>query len=137
MPEINVPADVGYLDEVSKFVNDAISIIKANDKFNNSIHIAVEEIFVNIAHYAYPSGDGYVIVCVDIADNNVSIKFIDGGTPYNPLEKSDPDTTLSADERSIGGLGIFMVKKLMDSMNYHYENDNNILTISKKWSDNV
>jgi len=137
MPEINVPADVGYLDEVSKFVNDAISIIKANDKFNNSIHIAVEEIFVNIAHYAYPSGDGYVIVCVDIADNNVSIKFIDGGTPYNPLEKSDPDTTLSADERSIGGLGIFMVKKLMDSMSYHYENDSNILTISKKWSDSV
>jgi len=137
MPEIKVPANVEYLNEVSKFINDAISIINANEKFKNSIHIAVEEIFVNIAHYAYPTDGGDVIVSVNITDNNVVIVFSDNGIPYNPLEKSDPDTTLSADERSIGGLGIFMVKNLMDTMNYRYENNANVLTLSKQWGDNI
>jgi len=137
MLEIKVPAEIDHLDNVLDFVNAAIDDLKADLKFSNNINIAVEEIFVNIAHYAYPEGDGDVIVSVLISDNNVTIEFTDSGIPYNPLEKADPDTTLSADERSIGGLGIFMVKKLMDTMNYRYDNNKNILSITKQWSANV
>ena len=137
MLEIKVPAEIDHLDNVLDFVNAAIDDLNADLKFSNNINIAVEEIFVNIAHYAYPEGDGDVIVSVLISDNNVTIEFTDSGIPYNPLEKADPDTTLSADERSIGGLGIFMVKKLMDTMSYRYDNNKNILSMTKQWSANV
>jgi len=137
MLEIKVPADVGHLDEVLEFIGKAIKNVGVGEKFNNNIYIAVEEIFVNISHYAYPSGEGDVTISVNVTGSNITIEFTDIGTPYNPLEKKDPDITLSADERSIGGLGIFMVKKLMDSMDYRYENNKNILSISKKWSKSV
>jgi len=137
MPELKVPANVEYLDSVLEFICKTIITVGSDGKFNNNIYIAVEEIFVNISNYAYPSEEGNVTVSVNIKENNIIIEFTDSGTPYNPLERTDPDTTLSADERSIGGLGIFMVKKLMDNMSYKYENNSNILTISKQWSGNV
>jgi len=137
MFEVNVPADVEHLDEILEYVSKALNDIGADAKFNNNIYVAVEEIFVNIAHYAYPSGEGNVTVSAVVKNNNITIKFVDSGIPYNPLESADLDTTLSAEERSIGGLGIFMVKSLMDTMDYTYENNTNILTISKQWSGNV
>jgi anti-sigma regulatory factor (Ser/Thr protein kinase) len=122
---INVPAKVECLYDVLAFIQDT------GIEQQNNINIAVEEIFVNIAHYAYPSGDGDIAVSVCIDQNRLTIEFRDSGTPYDPLAKTDPDTTLSADDREIGGLGIFMVKKLMDDVSYRYEDGKNILTIHK------
>jgi anti-sigma regulatory factor (Ser/Thr protein kinase) len=126
---ITVPAQTGRLDEVLAFVGGALR--SAGIERQNSISIAVEEIFVNIAHYAYPSGEGGIDVSVCIEQNRLTIEFRDSGTPYDPLAKTDPDTALSADDREIGGLGIFMVKKLMDDVCYRYEDGKNILSIHK------
>jgi anti-sigma regulatory factor (Ser/Thr protein kinase) len=98
------------------------------------IELAVEEIFVNIAKYAYSPEVGRAKVRVELEQDplKVIITFIDQGMPYDPLAKDDPDTTLSAEERQIGGLGVYMVKKTMDDITYEYKNGQNILTIKKK-----
>ena len=93
----------------------------------------MEELFVNIASYAYPSGEGEVIVQCRTEQNPsaITIRFRDRGTPFDPLNKPDADITLSAEERQIGGIGIFMVKELMDGVDYAYRDGENILTIRK------
>ena len=98
------------------------------------LDVAVEEIFVNIAHYAYTHGGGTARISAEFDDSGrvLTLIFEDTGIPYDPLAKPDPDITLSAEERQIGGLGIFMVKKSMDSMEYERRDDKNILTIKKK-----
>lgn len=95
--------------------------------------VAVEEIFVNIAHYAYGGKSGEAIINLDVRQDPkcCRVEFRDRGIPYNPLEKADPDITLSAEEREIGGLGIYMVKQSMDRVDYRYEDGCNILTIEK------
>ena len=95
--------------------------------------VAVEEIFVNIAHYAYGGKSGEAIINLDIKQDPkcCRVEFRDRGIPYNPLEKEDPDITLSAEEREIGGLGIYIVKQSMDKVEYRYEDGCNILTIEK------
>lgn len=99
--------------------------------------VAVEEIFVNIAHYAYGGKSGEAVINLEIEQNPKScrVTFQDHGVPYNPLAKADPDVTLSAEEREIGGLGIYMVKQSMDHVEYRYENGCNILTIEKNIED--
>jgi anti-sigma regulatory factor (Ser/Thr protein kinase) len=128
---ITVPAQTGRLDEVLTFAGGAARDAGLDIKQLNNVSIAVEEIFVNIAHYAYPSGEGDVTVSVTVSQDRLTIEFRDSGTPYDPLAKTDPDTSLSADEREIGGLGVFMVKKLMDGVSYRYEDGKNILTMFK------
>ena len=98
------------------------------------IDIAVEEIYVNIANYAYQSGTGQATICMETAKDSgmAIIRFINSGIPFNPMERKDPDVTLSAEERNIGGLGIYMVKKSMDDVFYEYKDGHNILTIKKK-----
>ena len=97
------------------------------------IDIAIDELFGNIAQYAYNPETGDATVRVEVVKNPLSvvITFIDNGIPYDPLKKADPDTTLSAEEREIGGLGIYMVKKSMDEIAYEYKDGQNILTIKK------
>jgi anti-sigma regulatory factor (Ser/Thr protein kinase) len=97
------------------------------------LDMLVEEIFINIANYAYPNGTGTAAIDLALNDNNdtLTITFRDKGIPYNPLAKEDPDVTLSAEERKIGGLGIYLVKKRMDKVDYRYENGSNILIMSK------
>ena len=99
------------------------------------LEIALEEIFVNIASYAYPDGAGEVTVRIhtDQAANMAEITLIDSGIPYNPLKKEDPDITQSAEERPIGGLGIYMVKASMDSVEYAYRDGQNVFTMRKAW----
>ncbi len=99
--------------------------------------VAVEEIFVNIAHYAYGGKSGEAVINLDIEQNTkcCRVTFQDRGVPYNPLAKADPDITLSAEERQIGGLGIYMVKQSMDHVEYRYEDGCNILTIEKQIED--
>lgn len=132
--EIEIKALTENLQEVISFVDGHLEDMGASMKAQMQIDIAVEELFVNIAHYAYApdAGEAVISVAKDKEKNQISITFADSGKPYNPLEKPDPDVTLSAEERSIGGLGIFMVKKSMDDMRYEYKDGQNILTIAKR-----
>ena len=96
------------------------------------IAVAVEELFVNIANYAYPDGDGSMRpeICTD--DEAVTLRFVDSGIAFNPLQEEEPDVTADAESRKIGGLGIYMVKKTMDSVQYERKDNENILTVTKK-----
>ena len=136
MQELVIEANVDKLEEVLDFVNGILEANEASMKAQVQIDIAVEELFVNIAHYAYAPEQGMATIQVTVLDapKAVEISFVDTGKQYNPLDKSDPDITLSAEERQIGGLGIFMVKKSMNDMRYTYENGQNILTILKEIS---
>ncbi|WMJ83981.1 ATP-binding protein [Oscillospiraceae bacterium LTW-04] len=133
MKELTVAASTDKLEHVLNFINLELESHDFPMKAQMQIAIVVEEIFINIANYAYYPAQGYATVYCKIESDplSVTIQFLDSGRPYNPLEKSDPDTTLSAEERSIGGLGIFMVKKIMDEIYYQYNDQKNILTLKK------
>lgn len=132
--KLELDAEEKNLYTAINFVNEKLDSIGASEGVKSQLDIAVEEIFVNIAKYAYQNEKGKAVVkfSYDEATKAVTLVFEDNGKPYNPLEKPDPDITLSAQEREIGGLGIFMVKNFTDKMEYSYENETNILTITKK-----
>ena len=131
--EIDIEAVEENLDEVMEFVDRNLESVGCSMKSQMQIDVAVEEIFVNICKYAYHPDKGRAVVRVGVSDEPVQVKitFIDHGKPYDPLLKDDPDVTLSADEREIGGLGIFMVKQTMDAVEYEYRDGSNILTLVK------
>lgn len=131
---LDISAEVKNLDEVLAFVDEQLEEYGCSPKIQMQIDIAVEEIFVNIANYAYNPEVGPAEIRVETqeAPLSVAITFTDGGVPYDPLKKPDPDVTLPAEERQIGGLGIYMVKKSMDAISYEYKDGKNILTIKKK-----
>ena len=131
--ELNIAAEIDKLPEVLTFIDQLLEEHDCPPKAQMQIDIAVEELFVNIAHYAYPDGSGSVNIRTEISELGAAITFTDSGIPYDPLKKPDPDITLAAEERQIGGLGIFMSKKLMDDIIYAYEDDKNILTIKKSF----
>ncbi|MBR4510626.1 MAG: ATP-binding protein [Ruminococcus sp.] len=133
MKELEIEALTENLPQVLAFVDEQLEAADCPMKIQIQIDIAVEEIFVNIAHYAYAPETGKAMVRIEtLADPpSVDITFIDNGVPYDPLAKADPDITLSAEERQIGGLGIFMVKKSMDDVKYEYLDGHNILTLKK------
>ena len=112
----------------------ALEQMNCSVKAQMAIDIALDEILANICHYAYAPGTGTVEVCVDHdAENRMAVvTFRDRGVPFDPLQKEDPDTTLTAEQREIGGLGIFLVRKTMDAMKYRREGGSNVLTIRKK-----
>ena len=122
------------LTEVLGFVEETLEGFECPMKIQTAICVAIEEVFVNVAHYAYPEGDGDMTLYIGFDDQSRSITFrmTDKGVPFDPLKKPDPDITLSAEDREIGGLGIFITKKTMDSLSYSYENGENILTMIKK-----
>ena len=132
--ELEVEAAVENLSQVAEFVDGHLEEAGCPLKAQMQIDIAVEEIFVNIAHYAYNPEVGKATVRVEVTEEpvTVTITFVDQGIPYDPLAKEDPDVTLSAEEREIGGLGIFMTKKTMDDVSYEYKDGQNILTLKKK-----
>ena len=131
--EITVEASLDNLHKVHAFIESHLEKRNCPVKTVTQINVAVEEIFANIANYAYAPGTGPVTVGVYCPDDNsyIKIRFIDNGTPYDPLTKDDPDITLSADEREIGGLGIFLVKQIMDDFTYEYKDSCNIIEIKK------
>ena len=106
--------------------------IPSNENLRFKIRLAVEEAVENIVQYAYPNGRGWINITTDILENNLIITLQDGGIPFNPLDKEDPDLTISADERQIGGLGIFLCKQLMDDVSYTYSNKQNTLQFKIK-----
>jgi len=131
--EIILPGVTGSIDEATGFVNALLEENGCSLKAMTQIDIAIDEIFSNIALYAYKEQQGDVKLECSVKDGVMKLTFIDSGPPFNPLDATEPDTTLSAQERKIGGLGIFLVRKTMDDMQYSYE-DANILTITKKIS---
>ena len=128
------PAKTEALDDVLGFVEESLESFECSMKNSMAICVAIEEVFVNVAHYAYGEGDGNVSFDIQFNEDNREVTFVmkDGGIPFDPLQKADPDITLSAEERDIGGLGIFITKKTMDRVEYAYENGENILTMVKK-----
>lgn len=134
MRELTVEAKLDHLDEVLAFVDSSLEEMECPIKAQMQIDVAVEEVFVNIASYAYTPETGSATLQIKTEQDPpaVAITFIDSGVPFDPLLKPDPDVTLPAEERQIGGLGIYMVKKSMDDMRYVYEGGQNILTILKK-----
>lgn len=133
MNELTVNAVVENIEKVTAFVDEQLETLGCPIKAQMQIDIAIDELFGNIAHYAYNPDVGPATVRVEVVEEPLSvvITFIDNGVPYDPLAKEDPDITLSAEEREIGGLGIYMVKKTMDDIVYEYKDGQNILKIRK------
>ena len=133
MKELTIAATVENIEVVTDFVNEQLEAFDCSMKVQMQIDIAIDELFGNIAHYAYNPEIGKATVRVEVIEDPlaVTVTFIDNGVPYDPLAKADPDTTLSAEERAIGGLGIYMVKKSMDDITYEYKDGQNILKIKK------
>ena len=131
--ELETEAKNENLPQVLSFIEQHLERIGCAPKAQMQIAVAAEEIFVNIANYAYTPGKGNVTVRVEVSKDpvTVAITFMDNGKPFDPTKKTDPDVTLSADERDIGGLGIFMTKKMMDDVRYEYSDGRNILTLKK------
>ena len=132
-----VEAKTDNLQQVLEFIRGELEKLHCPVRILGQIEVAVEEIFVNIARYAYETGVGDAGIQIEIEPDplRVAITFTDHGVPYDPLQQNDPDTALPADERQIGGLGIYMVKKSMDDVCYDYQDGKNILTIRKNLSE--
>ncbi|MCH5252912.1 MAG: ATP-binding protein [Lachnospiraceae bacterium] len=133
MKEITVEATLESIPVITDFVDEQLEQFGCPMKAQAQIDIAIDELFSNIVHYAYHPGTGPATVCVEVMETPLSviITFIDEGVPYDPLSKADPDVTLSAEEREIGGLGIYLVKKNMTEITYEYKDGHNILKIRK------
>ena len=127
-------AKTEVLSDVLGYVEQTLEKFECPMKIQTAICVAIEEVFVNVAHYAYPESVGEMTLGIGFDEKSRTVMFrvTDKGIPFDPLKKQDPDITLSAEEREIGGLGIFIAKKTMDSIAYAYENDENVLTMIKK-----
>ena len=134
MSELRIKAIKENLDDVLMFIDGELEKLDCSMKVQMQIDLSVEEIFINIASYAYFPDTGMAFISFESENggSTIVISFTDTGVPYNPLEKDDPDITLTSEERQVGGLGIFLVKKNLDEVYYKYENGNNVLTMKKE-----
>lgn len=132
--ELIVDAKVDNLPLVNEFVEKIMTPLEPSMKVQMQIDLVVEEIFVNIANYAYGDGLGKAILQVRVLEAPLAIEivFMDEGMPYNPLEREEPDPDQALEDRKIGGWGIFLVKKNVDEVNYNFAEGKNILTLRKK-----
>ena len=133
MMRIVLPAVLESIEKATAYLDDILDNEGCPNAIKMQMSIVLDELISNVAQYAYKDGKGDIALSVETleAPKRVVITIEDSGIPYNPLEKEDPDITLSAEERQIGGLGIFIVKKYMDDIKYAYENKKNILTLVK------
>ena len=134
MKELTIAATVENIGTVTAFVDEQLEALDCPMKAQMQIDVAIDELLGNIANYAYGTGKGEVTVRFDFEPDSrtVALTFIDSGIPYDPLAKPDPDVTLAVEKRSVGGLGIFLVKKTMDDMTYARQDGHNVLTIRKR-----
>jgi serine phosphatase RsbU (regulator of sigma subunit)/anti-sigma regulatory factor (Ser/Thr protein kinase) len=130
---LTIPARVDNLETVVKFVSEELEAHEGSRKAKQQLIVAVEEIFVNIARYAYGKEGGNTVILCYVDDNRslAGVQFMDSGKPYNPLEKEDPDVTLAVEDREVGGLGIYLVKNSMDRISYEYRDGQNVFTMEK------
>lgn len=125
--ELRVKANDESLQTVNDFIHSLLPSV-CDEMILNQIDLAVEEIFVNIAHY---SSSAEACINCSFENDKLEVTFSDSGVPFNPLAKPDPDITLNAEEREIGGLGIYLTKKFMDTVSYEYKDGMNCLRIIK------
>ncbi len=133
MVEKEFMATLDNLASVMEFVESEMENLGCPMRVMMQTSVAIEELFVNIAHYAYEGDTGMMRLAIDRVDEGVMFRFTDYGVKFDPLSRKDPDVSLSAEERKIGGLGIYMVKQTMDELQYRYEDGQNILEIVKKF----
>ena len=129
---LRIPAKLEGMDVILSFVSFLLDTNGCTPKARTQVRMAVEELYVNVTLYAYPSKDGWAEIRGSVEDGTATFRLIDGGTPFDPLAKADPDTMLSGEEREIGGLGIFMVKTMVDEVEYEYRDGCNRLTLRKQ-----
>ncbi len=134
MKELTLEARLDNIPTATAWIDEALEAIDCPIRAQMQIDVAVDELFSNVARYAYQPGTGDVTLRLgfDEGTGMAEITFIDSGVPYNPLANADPDTSLPAEQRGIGGLGIFLVKKTMDDVRYSHESGRNVLSIFKK-----
>ena len=131
MKKLEIEALADKLQAVLDFVKSGLDMCQFDETDYNLFLIAAEEIFVNIAHYAYKNAHGMVRITMDGMPNGIKVSFRDEGIPYNPLEKDDPELAGDAADREVGGMGIFMTKTIMDHLKYEYVGGCNVLTMDK------
>ena len=133
MEQLTIEAKVENLSTVTKFIIESLEELNCKPKILMQMELVIEELFVNVASYAYKPNIGICTVQKILEDNprSITVTFIDSGVPYNPLKKEDPDTSLGVEEREIGGLGIFLVKKNVDDITYEHKDGQNVLTFKK------
>ena len=129
---LKIPATLEGMDEVLAFVSSVLDVHGCTLQARTQLRMAIEELYVNVAHYAYPSGDGWAEIRGSVENGVATFRIIDGGTPFDPLSKPDPDILLSGEERGIGGLGIYLVKNMVDDVKYDYRDGCNCLTLRKQ-----
>lgn len=138
MSEINRELVVDATDEnltiVLAFLEENLEKVGCPLKAQMQLSVAAEEIYVNIAHYAYAPETGKATIRLNVSEDpiSVTITFLDNGIPFDPLARPDPDVTLTAEERGIGGLGIYMAKNSVDEAHYEYRDGQNVLTLRKR-----
>ncbi len=134
MKELTLEATVANIEPVTEFVNGELEALDCPLRAQMQIDVAIDELFSNIAFYAYDPETGPATVRVEVEEEPLSviITFIDHGKPYDPLAREDPDITLQAENREVGGLGVFLVKKTMDEVSYEYRDSQNVLRIKKR-----
>ncbi len=126
------PADIAELETVTAYLEEELEKIDCPSKIVIQLSMVLEEIFVNIAHYAYPGIRGIVRIATYRENDGIVIRFTDTGIPFNPLDVADPDIKSAPEERDLGGLGIYLIKKTTDDVQYEYKNGQNILKVYKK-----
>lgn len=133
MEQLTIEAKVENLSTVTEFIIESLEELNCKPKILMQMELVIEELFVNVASYAYAPNIGICTVQKILEDNprSITVTFIDSGVPYNPLKKEDPDTSLGVEEREIGGLGIFLVKKNVDAITYEHKDGQNVLTFKK------
>ncbi len=133
--KIVMPADFTNLSPGITPIVELLEQLEVDHKTIYKVELCLEELLANVASYAYPPDvEGDIEIHYEVVEDPrmIEITIIDKGRFFNPLETKDPDTTLSAEERNIGGLGVFIVKNTMDFIEYHRKDDKNILIIKKK-----
>lgn len=133
MKEICLKATLENMGPVNAFVEGELEAVDCPPRAAMKLMVALEELYVNIAHYAYAEETGDAVIQVETQPGKARIRLIDCGMAYDPLSHPEPDLTLSAEDRPIGGLGLYMVKKSMDVFTYERKNGRNIVLIEKSW----
>ncbi|BDZ69590.1 ATP-binding protein [Methanobacterium petrolearium] len=133
MNTITITAKIENLPNVLNFINNQLNGLNISGKTLFQLELAIEEIYVNIARYAYVGEEGAVTItsCIEEDPLQIIVEFTDSGVPFNPLENEDPDFSQKTEEKEIGGLGIHLIKKNVDSLGYKFHDNKNVLTIKK------
>ena len=137
MHKLTVPAKIENLQKVFNFLNTQLNSVTYNMKSRLQLELSIEEAYVNISKYAYEYNEGNIEILshIDKDPIQITVKLMDSGIPYNPLNNEDPNILANTEEKELGGLGILLIKKNVDNIRYEYLDGKNVLTIQKKLAD--